>query len=303
MKPLKRFGLTLVGFALALAICDFVVGTALQYGYTHSSNDSHVKLRYIFDSVHQDVLIFGSSRALRHFNPAIMECELNRSVYNCGFSGQGLMFSYILISDVLITKKPQLIIVEVSPRLILDFVSDQRLKIFNPYYGHDTLIRQVLNDADRYEWLKQLSFTYPYNSTFASMALKSKGLNVDGYLPLNGIMDEAEERNTIGVESFNDQSCRRMVKHMQLIRDICREHNIALIFVTAPIYNGDKVQKKLIDRINLFCRANRVPYFDFSDNKNFKERKLFRDNMHLNRQGADLFSRNFAVQIKGYIQR
>ena len=55
---------------------------------------------YICDKSVDDILIFGSSRAVHHYNSSMIEDSLGMSCYNCGDDGNGIILSYGRLSMI-----------------------------------------------------------------------------------------------------------------------------------------------------------------------------------------------------------
>jgi len=110
-------------------------------------------------------LIFGSSRAVNIFNPAVMEKELNLSCFNAGRIGQSIFYHYAVLKTVLKRYKPQKIILSFDAG---NFDKDQedydRLSSLLPYYESNPEIELVINLKGPYEKIKMISSIYPFNS-------------------------------------------------------------------------------------------------------------------------------------------
>ena len=111
-------------FLLIVIIADRLIGFSLQKLYQNSNDLGIAKIRYTIDSTWQDVLIFGSSRAQHHYIPDTITSLTGLSTYNCGIGGQGLAFSFIQIHETLKRYKPKLIVLDLSPNIILDPLSE-----------------------------------------------------------------------------------------------------------------------------------------------------------------------------------
>ena len=81
---LARFLKTASIFILTLILIDLLAGALLKTLYFKQKYES---LTYDINYADQDVLVFGSSRALHHYVPSIFENKLHMSFYNCGRDG------------------------------------------------------------------------------------------------------------------------------------------------------------------------------------------------------------------------
>jgi hypothetical protein len=83
-----KFVKNILLLVILIAICDQLLGYGLQSLYFSLKKGQYAQTTYSIDSTSQDVVIFGSSRALHHYASTLLSEELNQSVYNAGRDGQ-----------------------------------------------------------------------------------------------------------------------------------------------------------------------------------------------------------------------
>jgi hypothetical protein len=285
---------------------DRIGGFCLRSIYTKSNEYTFAKLRYSLDSTNQDILIFGSSRVHHHFNPIIVEKYTGFKTYNCGFDGEGLLFSYIQLHKTLLRYKPKVVVLELSPNVIIDPDYQEKLNILLPYFKSDELIYHALTNNQPYEKIKFISSIYPFNSTIANLlkgSLKNSHTNiVNGFLPLYGTIDTFGLTNKINT-SFN---CNTIpLEKLDYLREfilLCHNYSIPLITVVSPIYQTNKNLDQMISQINTYCRKYNIVFFNFSKSKYTSlNSNLFKDNLHLNAEGAKFFSEDFSQKLNIFI--
>ena len=71
-----------------IVILDFAVGTVYKALYFSEKSRQNDRLIHSVLGTNEDILIFGSSRALHHYNPQIIEDSLGMTCYNVGSGGQ-----------------------------------------------------------------------------------------------------------------------------------------------------------------------------------------------------------------------
>ena len=101
-------------FVILVAICDQLLGYALDSLYFSLKKGQYAQTTYSIDSTKQEVMIFGSSRALHHYASTLLSKELNKTVYNAGRDGQFIPYYCALQDAVLKRKKPEVIILDVN---------------------------------------------------------------------------------------------------------------------------------------------------------------------------------------------
>jgi hypothetical protein len=288
----------IVFFILFLFCSDQLLGFILMNLYNKSNYQEFAKIRYTIDNTYQDILIFGSSRAQHHYVPDTIKKYTGLSAYNCGVGGQGLAFSYIQIHETLKRYKPKLIILDLSPNIIFDSLSEQKLKVLLPYYTRDTTIENILTDGSSLEKLKLISRTYPYNGTIINLLrslFKYKPDTSDGYIALSGVIDS---RKKFPPQSNADKKSNLPEKQNQFLEKIiseCNTYKIRLVFAISPIYEINENERQVILKLHEFSQFNSVLFINCSSLKEFKDKKeYFRDSHHLNARGSSYFSKLFS---------
>ena len=91
---MKKYLIKIGLFFLLVAIVDVAVGKTFSYLLDHVKGGDNGRNNYICDSLRTDILVFGSSRAIHHYNPLILTDSLGLSCYNCGQDGNGSILNY-----------------------------------------------------------------------------------------------------------------------------------------------------------------------------------------------------------------
>jgi hypothetical protein len=288
----------IIPFLIFLLLSDRFIGIILEKLYNKSNDINISKIRYTLNETHEDILIFGSSRAQHHYIPDTISKITGHNSYNCGLGGQGIAFSFIQISETLTRYKPLRIIFDVSPNILLDKKSDQKLNILTPYYQDNTLIQNILNRSSSFEKLKCTSFIYPYNGLLYDLLtglVYTPEVSVKGYIPIYGTIDTnkiAYEDHGIIQDIPSDQ-----MEYLQKIINICQSHKAELWILVSPIYKETKEDSKIIQDLRDFLLQQHVHFLDFSQNPDFSNYILFKDNLHLNYDGAIKYSKIVADSI------
>jgi hypothetical protein len=141
------------------------------------------------------------------------------------------------------------------------------------------------------EQLKLKSGMYVYNGFPAHIvrSLLRKETNLKGYVPLygeykGGLADE---------ENFNIDE--QELEYLNKIVSFCKKNNCQLFFSQAPNYIPNKVYKEWL---NNYCKKNNILLLSHVDDQFFLSKpELFRDQGHLNTNGADVYSELLAKEI------
>lgn len=286
-------------FLLLLVLVDFLFGMCMDYINDHTYKGDYGRNNYICNEADQDILIFGSSRAIHHYNPDIFENKLGMSCYNCGEDGMGIVLSYGRYKLAQRKHQPKLIIYDIEVNY--DFLKNDNLKylgFLKPFYdvpGIDSLFWEV-NPTERY---KMLSKTYRYNSRWLDIVAqyfsKSDELARDyKYSSLQRILNYEPDRYL----SATDEDCDELKLEVwdRFLND-CKKNNTKVIFVISPVY-GEESNHVLGPFEELIQRHNVILLDHFSDKRFVNDKNLFADKMHLNKDGAELFSMIVAKEIE-----
>ena len=111
-----------------------------------------------------DIFILGSSRASHHYDPKIISKKLNKTCHNAGIDGYGVFLSYAILKERIQIKKPELIILDLSPNIIIDKNSYSKLNRLLPYYQKYTSFKEIIELNAEFSKLETISSLYMYNS-------------------------------------------------------------------------------------------------------------------------------------------
>jgi|GEM_PF-1976504 len=303
---MKKIFFRVLLFVVIVLAADIFIGAVCKKLYKDSKDLFVSKLRYSMDSTKEDVLIFGSSRTGHHFIPEIIEQHIGLSVYNNGIDAADLLFSRIQLNETLKRYKPRLVVLESSPSSF--YVPDARAgyKLLLPFYSRDTLIYNTLTKNHLFEKTKFISSIYPYNSTIGSLLkgmMKKEADLYKGYIPIYGTID------TNGLAGIVDKSytaANLPVEHFAYLKDFietCQRNQIMVIVISSPVFMVNRHHDNMVKQFHSFCaRFAGVRYIDYTRHESiYGKPHLFKDNTHMNHEGAKLFSETVAKEINQLI--
>ena len=320
-KPVTRFFIRLAAFSIILFAADRLVGFALKKIYFSQNKGQYSQTTYALDSAKQDILIFGSSRAVRHYSPSIISKASGLSCYNSG--RDGLMIPYAAaVQEVSLSRHvPKLIILDISPReLGIDRVKYERLSILLPYCSEHEQLMKYIKEVGPFEPDKLLSKTYPFNSSafvLACNTLLSKSVAKDdnGYLPLENTLTKAEADDYLKRMTTRAKKIRgkteiaedKAIAYFKQFLDNTAKFNIKTLVVISPsilnnpfYLDNQLLERNLIEKIT--ARYKNVTFLDYSKDARFNgHAEKFADYFHLNVQGSTEFSQLIAQNVKANI--
>ena len=291
---MKRFVVQIVVFFAIVAVVDLLCGFAFKGIEAKAKGGFTYRDTYICDKLETDILISGSSRCVRHYNPQIVSDSLGMSCYNSGQMGNGIILNYGRLRMLDERKKPAIIIYDLHPEFDLLVGDDNHryLTWLKSHYERDG-VANIFKSIDKTEKYKMQSRMYRYNSRWVEMMIdylhpisEARG---DGFSPLMGEMDKTKIR-AIDIDSKKEYRYDDL-KISYINKMIEEADNAKLFFVVSPIWYGmDTLQFEPVKRI---CQERGIPFIDFSnDPKYVHQDKFFKDGNHMNENGADEFTRD-----------
>lgn len=302
-KVMKQFIMKIAILLSAVCIVDILVGKAFSTIYSHTTGGNAGRNNYICDKTTEDILVFGSSRALHHYNPAILEDSLGFSCYNCGQGGNGVILHYGRLHLIKSRYRPQIIIFDV----VYDFDlaegdNHKYLGTLKPFYDCDG-ISEIFEDVDPKEKWKMRSKMYRYNSFFLSVLtdyLHPLHTDNKGFRPLEGPMDTMRIKK--GYESLPKKKPQfDSLKIAYLNKFVSEADGVKLIISVSPSWYG--IPPERLAPVRDICKKHNIPFIDFSNNPKYVHNNAyFKDGSHLNACGADEFTRDLTKEIKQLVK-
>lgn len=296
-----KFLIKLVVFGALLFGIDRGVGAAMSYFSNHAIGGYVAHHNYMNNELSKDVLIFGSSRAVHHYDAKMIEDSLGMSCYNCGQDGGGIILNY---GEWLMIKEhcqPKLIIYDFEDSFDLyeGAPGAKFLGWLKPFYDRDG-IKDIFEAVDKTEKWKMMSMMYRNNGK--ALQIMSDYLypvyKVDpyGFVPMDLQLDTLQIRKT-GVKVKKPIPQVDNLKFGFLEKFIKSVGDTKLVFAVSPMWYG-KDERRLVPIIEI-CKKYNIPLVDYSNDVNFvHHNEYFYNGTHLNATGAEEFTKVFIDSIR-----
>jgi len=291
-KRMKRFIVRLLIFLVLMFILDRGFGMTMTYLQNHARGGYVGHHNYILQHANEDILIFGSSRAIHHYNPQILMDSLGMSCYNCGQDGNGIILFYGWWQIMKHRHVPKVIIYDVNPSFDLLVGEDNSKYLGWLRSEYDNAgVKEIFNDVDPTERFKMTSMMYRFNSKFLQNITDYihplYNISSNGFLPLKGKLNKMKIKQNKKSKRYKNDELK--LKYLSNFIKECKELNVKLIFVSSPIWYGRNEEQLQV--VNDLCCKHGIPFYDYSNDKNFvKNDEFFKDGNHLNAHGADVFT-------------
>lgn len=299
---MKRFLLKLAILFFILLIADFSIGTVLEFVIGSINVGGQGRDNYISNKSEDNILVFGSSRAVHHYNTPMLEDSLGMTAYNCGDDGSGIILSYARLSMIKERHLPKIIIQDIMPDYDL-FINDNHkyLGWLKLHYDKEC-VRPIFDSVDKTEKYKMMSLLYRYNSRFLQNIVVyltgwANDGGIKGFRPRRRQMDRMKIAKSRDIISNDYEFDTLKIEYLNRFAEL--SEGAELFFVVSPIWYGqDTIQFIPVKEL---CRQKGIPFIDFSNNPKYVHNdEFFYDGNHLNARGADEFTRDLIKKLKDY---
>jgi hypothetical protein len=300
-----------------IAVLVLVLNTMITAGLRRIKTGQYgVSNRMMQGKINAQIIITGSSRALSHFDPRIIEAQTGRTAFNLGRNGsQSDMQLAVLKAYLEHNRTPETVIHSLD-----SFSFEATREVYNPAqyvpYLYDDELYRPLHQFDPYAWKSRYLPLYGYVVDDMSLswivglgALLGWSPPEDFFLgfnprskPWTDDFQRFKNGNSEGVHWPIDPEGIQSVE--QLIH-VCQQRGIQLIFVYSPEYM--EMQQLTKNRTEVFNRFHELatryhfPLWDYSDWRYADDTKYFQNSQHLNATGAEIFSSDLAVRLKVFL--
>lgn len=312
----------------AFILCMLLVNEGIRF-LVIDDIDSYTRIAMyeMYEQENIDVLFLGSSHAYRSIDTAVMDEKWGVNTFNAGTSSQQPILSYYLLKEAGRKNKLSKVYMEVYYDLMWDnpdyqsptaayIVSDYMAPSLNRFQllwdtgGKDYLVHGLV--LGRRSWEKLFEPAY-----LKENLLKKCGEEYRSYAYVKADNEEyagkgfvysresVEPSTFSATEAFTpireEALSEKNRKHLDKIIAYCNQEGIELIFYSAPVPDfrlaGCGNYDDYVGQIKHFLEGKNVPYYDFNLCRSGflkLDDSCFKDNNHLNGEGAEKFSAFFA---------
>ena len=276
------------------------MGCIGRYFQAHAKGGATARNEYICKKMSEDIVVFGSSRCVHHYVPALIEDSLHLSCYNAGTDGNGIILLYAKWKMLSARYTPKMIIYDVNEEFDLMPGDNTRyLGDMRPYYSMEG-VDSIMWSVDCNERYKMCSQMYRYNSIWLQMLsdnIKPLSSDEKGFVAVNRVMDyDSGEHSSPVVTEYDNLKLFYLKK---LVSD-CKRDGVKLLFCLSPMYKSRN--SDIFKPIFEICAENDIPVIDYYSNHDFTtKRDFFYDSVHMNKKGAFAFTKSLIGNLKLYI--
>lgn len=303
---MQRLIKKLVILLLFLFISDRTIGILLDEVMTSQKSGLYADINRVLIE-RPDVLIIGTSKALRNYIPSIIMEDVNLTCYNLGQDGSNLINAYAMLNHILRTYTPKAIIFDiVGQEFDKDMVNPSRFENMLPFIAQNENAIDLIEEEDKYIRLKMTLKLFPYNGKLIKMVGglfqdETSRMNM-GYAPIYGNnIDEIQKAEKKYNYSEENESEVLRTAFNAILEEI-QIKKINLIFINSPQWHHTDGSPKyeLSKSLNNIIENNGYKLKTINS-RNFQalnDKSLYKDLAHLNHKGAVVFSEVLNQLIK-----
>ena len=312
---MKKFIITGIAFAIISILPLYVLDILVTTGLKKSKSDTYTTINKIVDgTLTADIIINGSSKALVQVSPKILDTILNQYSYNLGMDGNEFipqLLQYQLYREF--NPKPKMVIQIVGN----DFLQKKEELIGYMRFAPYLKLNGVKGMTDQYKGFSFLDYHLPFVRYSGYFGLIMDGLlsnlgihsQIDskykGYQEKDVTWDDSfnkfKEANPKGIQiTMNESSKEKFKKYVESVV----QDDITIVMVYPPTYapSQDLIRNKneIIDFYKEVAKLNNISFLDYSSNPISEDVNYFYNSQHLNKNGAEKFTKLLASDIKNY---
>ena len=251
--------------------------------------------KIIYDTINADLLVLGSSRAVNHYNPLIMDSILCLNTYNLGLTASNVsrqMVRYQVYRHYQ-RKKPLFLIITFD---YWGMWNESNAEIAYQYYPYMTklFMRDLIIKQEHFDKSVLYIPMYRYYIQGFPSILKEVGkkwTSDKGYKPILKKWDGTEYAK---IDSRKFMPEQNHIDRFDLFLNEIIEDGVKVVLVSPPIYTG--LSNKVVNlsefyefRQHVSDKYN-IPVLDYFNDPICNDTNYFYNESHLNKTGAELFT-------------
>lgn len=312
---MKKFVVRTFYFLLPIVIIFYPLDYAISY-FLSKSNDSSGEFE-VWNDIYSgkancDIAIYGSSRAWVHINPEIITDSLNQTVYNFGINGHNFWLQYLRHLELKKHgKMPKTILLSVDGFTLQKredlFLPDQFLPymLWNKNMIEFTKSYIGYNITDYYIPLIRYAGKFKALSTSIENALTDEPetpFRIYGFKGMDRHWNNDFEKAKSKEHSYTIKVDKNSLELLESFILECKANRTELILVYTPEYiEGQHFvsnRQNIIKTYQNLSQKYQLTFLDYSNDSICFDKELFYNASHMNKKGANLFSRKLAKDLK-----
>lgn len=295
---MKKFLITIVLFLLVIVGLDRAFGLFNRWLDAKAETANY----HCMYQANEDVLILGSSYAVREIIPQVITEKTGMTCYNAGEAGNGALCAWIRYNMFVRNHTPKVILYALTPGY--DYVEiastyNEYLKSFRSYYTEEPAIQAMYDDlGEEYDRIKLQSAFVRCNSEWLVTMFRlatHKNVGTNGYDPFYKQFTPYEKPDSAGTETVKIDE--KKFRYFECLMRDATSRGIKVVCFLPPHYY-DTYHAQSHEPALALCRELNIPVIDDYNDAYYKDKpELFGDKEHLNHQGALIYTAQLVDSI------
>ena len=308
---MKRFVTKIAIFAVAAYLIAFGLDAMISHGLANSAGHPHQAWCEIRSgNFASDIVIMGTSRALEHYDPSIIDSITGLQSYNLGMGGYGInvqLMKYKYYCQYNHLPKYLIYDVDYIPLVINHAPHKHQSEQFLPLF-YDAAIRKDLMNVG-YSWIDAY---VPMARYWGYQTYNKRGLqeclNLKHYCVFPSYRGHTPDPDPWDIsrlhitDTINTRVDKAAMDMFEAFVQECKENEVKLIFVTSPVYyryvEMSPDWNRYIAWYDSIVQTNDIPYLNYMDNSICKDSTMFNAGVHLTPEGTKLWSEILSRDLK-----
>lgn len=304
----------------AIAIALLYVIRAVEYEGLHRvQGGEFAKLRTVFEEENEfDILVIGSSRAECQLYTPLIDSFTGLRSYNAGMTGAVMpLIASTLEAYLENSKAPKYVILNLDIHSLGDNTDTvYKFPRYFAFLDNEKLYDGLQERDGRFFWFKYVPlYSMPYFSNrYLSNSVRgwmNKPTKYDadyeqGFAP--SIIDTTlGDLDTAKMKVSSPEIPNAVWEGLDRVVQTCKDNDIQLIVVISPLFHRQEaVLPTYQGSFNLFqsyCSKQTVPFLDLGHDSIRFDKSMYSDPAHLNKTGAQAFTRRFCPVLLQYLNK
>ena len=289
---MKTFLLKLSSFIVLFFLIDLLLGQVFKPLSLNVKSGTFYNTLYGIQKSHEEILIIGASEVKHSFISNQIRDSLGFSCYNLGLDGNNIYYHYSIFREIIERYTPGIVVI--STMIVAE--DENTVSSLLPLSKTYRSIKDVIIELAPEERFKTFSNAYIYNSFILNIiqGYVASEPQTAGYIPLYNENTNLKLETRDFYVPFNSRTLSFLSKFL----DLATTSGCKAVVVNTPkfFYNSSTED---LDKIVEIVSRYKALYLNYENDTTFLNHSdLFYDGVHLNHDGAELFTAIFTEDLR-----
>jgi hypothetical protein len=314
----RIFLIKLLFFSLPIILLayplDIFLSKGLQMNNEYAAGEFAVWNDIYQGSITADLVIYGNSRAWRHYDPEIIKKKLGYSAYNMGIDGQNFRLQNFRHEAYLKNNtKPKVIIISYDVYTFIKHDGIYNKQQFLPYMLFNKTMYHHTRSYHEFTWfdfnIPLMRYRFETGAMFKALKHyfkeeKQIGARKAGFQGLEKDWDKSVTEKIDKIENYRIVIDSSLIPIFKDFTNSCKKQRIQVLLVNSPEYNKtlDAIdnRKEVRSFIRSLAREENLDFIDFNMHPIGDSISYFYNSGHLNARGAERFSEVLCDSLRNH---